>query len=101
MTFSPKKTQKGLAIERLAQTLSVAERVKEPRDARRESSLLANSGAGAGNSFYSTCKPRASGGFGATGGEPPLSMWDKMTLFDLQKKQAEDLACSQSTKARQ
>lgn len=34
-------------------------------------------------------------------GEKPLSMWDKMTLYDLQKKKIEDLAHSQQSKAQQ
>lgn len=94
MNFTPKKTQKGLAIERLAQTLSIADRRADVKEARADSSLLANTNntmKGNSTNFYSTIKPMASGGF-TVPSEKPLSMWDKMTLYDLQKKQAEDLA---------
>jgi|TARA_B110000285_G_C15006935_1_gene554355 hypothetical protein len=32
-------------------------------------------------------------------GEKPISMWDKMTLYDLQKKKIEDIASTEHTKA--
>jgi hypothetical protein len=32
-------------------------------------------------------------------GEKPISMWDKMTLYDLQKKNMEDIASTEHTKA--
>ena len=42
MNYTPKKTQKTLALNRLAQTLTVADQYPEYTQAQRESSMLAN-----------------------------------------------------------
>ena len=87
MNITPKKTQKGLAIERLAQTLSINDQYPEYSQGRRESSMLANPSVGLTESeaqdMYRTINFAKPSMLNSSKGEKPLSMWDKMTLYDL------------------
>lgn len=87
MNITPKKTQKGLAIERLAQTLSINDQYPEYSQGRRESSMLANPSVGLTESeaqdMYRTINFVKPSMLNSSKGEKPLSMWDKMTLYDL------------------
>lgn len=89
MNITPKKTQKGLALDRLAQTLSVNDQYNDYSQGKRESSMLANPSIGMSEGITSEnqemyrtinfSKPSMMN----SKGEKPLSMWDKMTLYDL------------------